>query len=69
MTSRPIEKMLEETKERTRLDILEKLIRNTEYPIDQIFDALNISAEKRESYLEILSTVISQRAQREASQC
>lgn len=61
--------MLEETKERTRLDILEKLIRNTEHPIDQIFDALNISAEKRESYLEILSTVISQRAQREASQC
>lgn len=65
MTSRPIEKMLEETRERTHLDVLDKMIRNTEFPVAQIFDALEIPVEKREKYLEILSSAMAQRAQRE----
>lgn len=55
--------MLEETKERTKLDNLEKMIRNTNYPLEQILDALAIPPEKREQYLKMLSSAIEQRTQ------
>jgi len=60
-----IEKMLEETKERVRLDILEKMIQNTDFPLEQIFDALKIPKENRNQYCEALASVLAQRKQQE----
>lgn len=65
MTSRVIEKMLEETRERVRLDILEKMIQNTDFPLDQILDALQIPEEKRNQYCTALASVLAQRKQQE----
>lgn len=57
--------MLEETRERVKLDSLEKMIRNTDYPLEQIFDALQIPVEKRNQYCEALASALAQRKQRE----
>lgn len=57
--------MLEETRERVRLDILEKMIQNTDYSLDKILDALQIPAEKRNHYCEALASVLAQRKRQE----